>query len=104
MNSTRDVVVRDQSRGKAFPDKNLVKVPAWAVERGVMYALAYTVHEVGHFVFHRHGLSFRVLERSALAHWGIVNVEYGKTYANRFGTAYGHVLEQDGLVIRGQPW
>ena len=73
-----------------------------------MYALCYTVHEVSHFAnpssYEDHGEHFRTVEQRALGHWGIVDVEYGETYASRFGTAYGHVLNRYGNVVGGKPW
>lgn len=100
------MLIRPYQRGKAYVDRGRLSVPEWAVERGVMFAVVYTVHEVVHFAdCYGHGEHFRAVEKRALGYWGITP-EYssGERYAARLATAFGDVVNYRGLVVSGRPW
>ena len=85
--------VKDTRAGHAFPRKNLITIPTWALGEGEVYTTYYIVHELCHFCcFTRgHGSEFKERERTALREWGLLPV-YAKAYPKELHNLNGETL------------
>jgi len=68
------LLVTTSQRGRASYRTHTVRIPAWAIDEGELFAIAYVVHEVAHFASamrRGHGQAFQAAEERGLAVWGI---------------------------------
>jgi len=88
-------------RGRARTGTRKITLPRWALERGEVYTLYYTVHEVCHFVCAAHGTAFKEVEMEVLEAWGI-RPKYKKVYLRELCSVKENVCLYCGEMQRGK--
>ncbi len=78
INKPIKIKVKDIAGGHANEKTRCISVPKWAMVNEY-YAIYYAVHEVCHYRALGHGIAFKLIEKNALAQWGI-EIEYSRAY------------------------